>query len=209
MPIQTVPKAEPVVLGPFTFHLNPNDFTAKTRAVENVVRTKSGFVRQHWGQDPDTYILRGTTGKAGLEEIQQIRALEGMSNISFIFPYKGIRTTVRVVEVSYTNVAAQSPYIHNYNITLIQDLPKMGSPLLSISGLPTGLGGEEIAREGDNIFQLASRLPEGWGIDDLQRAWDTIKALNPGMKDWSNIPEGTHINVEGGGGGGGGGGGAG
>jgi len=203
MPIQTVPKAEPVVLGPFTFHLNPDDFTVRTKAVENVVRTKSGFVRQYWGQDPDTYILRGTTGKAGLEEIQRIRALEGMSNISFIFPYKGIQTTVRVVEVNYTNAAAQNPYLHNYNITLIQDRPKMGVSLLPVSSQfgvtpstaeTTGTGTEMVAREGENLFQLVSRyLPPGYGFSHLQPFWDRIKALNPDIKDWSNLPEGTVI----------------
>lgn len=196
MPIVPVPKAEPVILGPFTFHLNPDDFSLRSKAVENVVRTKGGFVRQYWGQDPDTYTLRGSTGKAGLEEIMRLRALEGMSNIAFIFPYKGIQTTVRVVEVTYTNAAAQSPYLHNYNITLIQDFPKMGSPLLPISSqfgveTSTGVGGEMISRSRENLYELLSRYlpPEDRG----QVMWDRVKMLNPNIKNWMDLPEGTVI----------------
>jgi len=203
MPIVAVPKAEPAILGPFTFHINPDDFSLKSRAVENVVRTKSGFVRQYWGQDPDTYILRGSTGKAGLEEIMRLRAVEGMSNISFIFPFKGIRTTVRVTEVSYTNTV-QSPYVHNYGITLVQDFAKTGPSFLPAStqfGVTrsptvetTGIGTEMVARSGENIYQMMSRyLPPGVSMGELQNIWNRAKVLNPYIKDWTNLPEGTVI----------------
>lgn len=204
MPIVAVPKAAPVILGPFTFHINPDDFSLKSRAVENVVRTKGGFVRQYWGQDPDTYVLKGSTGQAGLEEIAQIRVLEGMSNISFIFPFKGIRTTVRVTEVSYTNTV-RNPYLHNYSITLIQDFPKMGSSVLPSSGQfgltrsptveTTGIGTEMVARTGENIYQMMSRYlpPERRSMSELQDLWDRVKTLNPHIKDWGSLPEGTVI----------------
>ncbi|MCL5265213.1 MAG: hypothetical protein M1343_08490 [Chloroflexi bacterium] len=193
-------------IGEHVFYVNPEEVAVSVKSNAVAQRTKGGESIQVFQADDETITITGTTANAGLKELEAIQqAIYPSVHILFIYPYKRMSRTVRVLSCVYTDSANNRPNLYQYRIELMVEKPPAGTIISALSTsqqnvYSTGSVIEIIAADGDDIasvIQAANQQVGNTLYTDYNSFEQRIRAINPDIKNWSSIPEGTKVWIPG------------